>query len=99
MPWHLAGWAQASDIGRVPDGLAIGIRQFLGRSAAMHDASRQAMAQALAAELSPYVAPAPPPHTHPEDYLAAVLAERRRRDELRLAKDAALLARLTGRRV
>ena len=41
--------------------------------------------------------PPPPPQTHPEDYLAAVLAERRRRDELRLARDAALLARLTGR--
>jgi uncharacterized RDD family membrane protein YckC len=99
MPWHLAGWAQASDIGRIPDSLAIGVRQFLGRAPAMHVASRQAMAYALAAELSSYVAPAPPPHTHPEDYLAAVLAERRRRDEVRLAKDAALLARLTGRTV
>ena len=99
MPWHLAGWAQISDIGRIPDGLAIGVRQFLSRAAAMHVDSRQAMAFTLAGELSSYVAPPPPPQTHPEDYLAAVLAERRRRDEIRLAKDAALLARLTHRTV
>jgi uncharacterized RDD family membrane protein YckC len=99
MPWHLAGWAQLSDIGRIPDPLAISVRQFLSRASAMHAPSRQAMAYAMARDVSSYVAPPPPPQTHPEDYLAAVLAERRRRDEIRLAKDAALLARLTGRRV
>jgi uncharacterized RDD family membrane protein YckC len=98
MPWHLAGWAQSCDIGRIPDPLAIGVRQFLSRADAMHLDSRQSMAHAMARDVSAYVSPPPPPHTHPEDYLSAVLAERRRRDGLRLARDAAVLARLTGRR-
>jgi uncharacterized RDD family membrane protein YckC len=99
MPWGLAGWALAADLGRIPDGLAVAVRQFLGRAPSMHLQSRQAMGYRLAQELSSYVAPPPPLHTHPEDFLAAVLAERRRRDEIRLARDAALVARLTGRRV
>jgi uncharacterized RDD family membrane protein YckC len=98
MPWHLAGWAQSADIGRIPDALAISARQFLGRAASMHLPARMAMAQALARDLASYVAPPAPANTHAEHFLSAVLAERRRRDEIRLAREAALLARLTGRR-
>lgn len=98
MPWQLQGWAQVADIGRIPDHLAVSVRQFLGRAPSMHLQPRFAMGYALAGEVQAYVAPAPPPGTPPEHYLAAVLAERRRRDELRLARDAALVARLTGRR-
>jgi uncharacterized RDD family membrane protein YckC len=97
MPWHLVPWAQAADIAPLPDRLAIAVRQFLSRAPSMHLPSRAAMAHGLAAQVSEHVAPAPPPGTHPEAYLAAVLAERRRRDEIRLARDAALVARLTGR--
>ena len=99
MPYELAGWAQLADIGRIPDQLAVGVRQFLGRAPSMHLDARRTMGWALAGELSAYVAPLPPAATHPEAFLAAVLAERRRRDEIRLARDAALVARLTGRRV
>jgi uncharacterized RDD family membrane protein YckC len=98
MPYELVGWAQLSDIGRIPDPLAIGVRQFLSRAPSMHLESRAAMAHAMARDLSSYVAPPPPPGTHPEAYLSAVLAERRRRDSIRLAKEADLLRRLTGRR-
>ncbi len=97
MPYELAGWAQLVDIGRLPDGLAIAVRQFLGRAPSMHPQARAAMGYAMARDLSAFVAPLPPVGTPPEAYLAAVLAERRRRDELRLARDAAFLARLTGR--
>jgi hypothetical protein len=41
-----------------------------------------------------YVAPQPPPGTHPELVLAAVIADRRRRDAIRLQRDAALRRRL-----
>jgi uncharacterized RDD family membrane protein YckC len=99
MPWPLAGWAQAADLGRIPDGLAVAVRQFLSRAPSMHLPSRQAMGLRLAQEISAYVAPQPPVPTYPEEFLAAVLAERRRRDEIRLARDAALVARLTGRRL
>jgi uncharacterized RDD family membrane protein YckC len=97
MPWHLVGWAQVTDIGRIPDALAVSVRQFLGRAPSMHLGARQAMAHSLAGQVAAYVRPPPPVQTHPEDYLAAVLAERRRRDGLRLAREAALVARLTGR--
>jgi uncharacterized RDD family membrane protein YckC len=97
MPYELAGWAQLIDIGRLPDGLAIAVRQFLGRASGMHPGARHSMAVTLAQDISAYVAPHPPAGTPPEAYLAAVLAERRRRDEIRLAREAAYLARLTGR--
>src|SRR5919112_393094 len=50
----------------------------------MSPLSRSGMAAALATEMSGYVAPSPPPGTTPDDYLAAVLAERRTRELRRL---------------
>ena len=44
------------------------------------------MAASVAAELSAHVAPSPPPGTGPEDFLAAVVAERRNREFSRLAQ-------------
>jgi uncharacterized RDD family membrane protein YckC len=99
MPYELAGWAQLADIGRIPDQLAIAVRQFLSRAPTMQHDARRSMGGAMAREVSTYVAPPPPVATHPEAYLSAVLAERRRRDEIRLARDAALVQRLTGRPV
>jgi uncharacterized RDD family membrane protein YckC len=98
MPYELAGWAQLADIGRIPDDLAIGVRQFLSRAPRMHPDARHGMGWSLAAQVGTYVAPPPPVSTPPEAYLSAVLAERRRRDEVRLARDAELVRRLTGRR-
>jgi uncharacterized RDD family membrane protein YckC len=87
MPPRLAGWAAVADIGRLPDGLALAARQFLGRAPALHAESRRGLGVQLARSVSPHVAPAPPSGTHPEDFLAAVLAERRRRDIIRLARE------------
>jgi uncharacterized RDD family membrane protein YckC len=98
MPFELAGWAQLADIGRIPDRQAVAVRQFLSRAPTMQHDARRAMAWSMAGEISGYVAPPPPAATHPEAFLSAVLAERRRRDEIRLARDAAFVARLTGRR-
>ena len=88
MPPELAGWARGADLGRIPDRLAMAVRQFLGRAPALHPSSRQRLGITLAEQINRYVAPAPPAGTHPETYLAAVLAERRRRDELRLMAEA-----------
>lgn len=85
MPPELAGWAKGADIGRIPDGLALAARQFLQRTTRLHPASRQQLGVRLADRLAGYVAPPPPPGVHPERFLAAVLAERRRRDAERLA--------------
>ena len=84
MPPQLAAWAHGIDLGRIPDGLALAVRQFLGRTTRLHPASRQRLGSELAARVARYVAPAPPPGVHPELFLAAVLAERRDRDLARL---------------
>jgi uncharacterized RDD family membrane protein YckC len=87
MPPELAGWAQHADLGRIPDGLALSVRQFLGRAPGLHPASRGRLGAGLASEVSRHVAPPPPAPVDPERYLAAVLAERRRRDLDRLRRE------------
>jgi uncharacterized RDD family membrane protein YckC len=80
MPYELYGWVHGADIRRLPDGLALQARQFLGRADRLHAGSRARLGSELAAEVERYVAPGPPPGTHPERFLAAVLAERRDRE-------------------
>jgi uncharacterized RDD family membrane protein YckC len=94
MPPALAGWAVSADIARLPDGLAMAVRQFLGRAPGLSPASRTAIGADLQAEVLRHVAPPPPAGSHPEMVLAAVIADRRRRDSERLQRDAALRARL-----
>ncbi len=101
MPPYLAGWASSADIARLPDGLALAVRQFLGRAPMLHPASRVELGSRLTAQVQAYVRPLPPPGVHPEQFLAAVIAERRSRDlaveyrrQVRTAADAAVLGRL-----
>ncbi len=94
MPPALAGWAVGADIARLPDGLAMAVRQFLGRAAGLSPASRASMAAELQAEVLRHVAPPPPAGSHPEMVLTAVIADRRRRDGQRLQREAELRARL-----
>jgi uncharacterized RDD family membrane protein YckC len=101
MPPQLAYWAHAADVRRLPDGLALAVRQFLGRTGMLHPASRVQLGTELATEVARYVAPSPPPGTHPEYFLAAVLAERRAREhaaalraDRSAAAESALLQRL-----
>lgn len=82
MPPELAGWATHADVARLPDGLALAVRQFLGRATRLHAASRVDLGTRLVAQVRPFVSPDPPAGTHPEAFLAAVLAERRRRETL-----------------
>ena len=96
MPPALQGWAAHADIARLPDGMALSVRQLLARAPSLHPASRADLALQLARSVAPYVAPPPPPGTAPEDFLAAVLVERRRRDTLRLAREQAARERLAG---
>ena len=98
MPPHLATWATSADIAPLPDGLALAVRQFLDRAPSLNADSRATLGAQLAEQVLTHVAPAPPPGQHPEAVLAAVIAERRRRDEARLARDEALRARLRATR-
>jgi uncharacterized RDD family membrane protein YckC len=81
MPPELAPWAQLADIRPLPAGLALRARQFLGRAAQFPPAARHRLALRIAAQLERHVAPAPPWGTYPEQFIAAVLFERRRRDQ------------------
>lgn len=94
MPPHLVGWAQSADIARLPDGLATTVRTFLPAAFGMDPQARSRMGRTVLDEVMLYVSPAPPPGNHPEYVLAAIIAERRRRDLDRLIRDAALRDRL-----
>jgi uncharacterized RDD family membrane protein YckC len=82
MPPPLVGWAQTLDLSRVPDSLGLAIRQFLGRAAQLDPAARDRVGNQLLMQLASLTSPPPPPGTPGWAFLAAVIAERRRREEL-----------------
>lgn len=84
MPPALARWAAELELSRLSDDLALAGRQFLQRAGQLDPHVRVNMAGSLANEVSRQVSPPAPQGTPPEPYLAAVLAERRRREEVRL---------------
>ena len=94
MPLQLAEWAAGADIARLPDGLAMAVRQFLMRAPLLSPQSRATLGIQLRDEVVAYVSPQPPASAHPELVLAAVIADRRRRDTIRLQRDADLRRRL-----
>lgn len=94
MPWELRAWAETADVRPLPVGLALGARQFFGRIDQITPQSRAVLAARLASQVMPLVAPPPPQGTHPEAFLAAVLATRRDRDAVRLEREADLRRRL-----
>jgi uncharacterized RDD family membrane protein YckC len=94
MPTHLATWAGTADLAPLPDQLAVAVRQFLARAATFDPDVRGRLAERLLAEALPFVSPNPPPGSHAEHVLAAMLAERRRRDAERLDREARLRERL-----
>jgi len=81
LPPQLTGWVQRTDIRPIPDGLALRVRQFLARANSFPPPVRHRLGLRLAAQVERFVAPAPPPGTHSEYFLAAVLFERRRREQ------------------
>ncbi|MDE9367078.1 RDD family protein [Luteipulveratus sp. YIM 133132] len=87
MPPALDGWARRADIAALPDGLALGIRQFLQRAGTLSPAARQSVCQDLLDRTLPLVSPPPPAGAPAEAVLAAVLADRRRRDTERLVRE------------
>lgn len=85
MPPPLAAWAATLDLSRLPDDLALAARGYLGRAPQLRPEARTRMANDLAAAVATYVTPPPPPDAPAWAYLAAVVAERRRRDASRPA--------------
>ncbi|RCG27995.1 RDD family protein [Sphaerisporangium album] len=86
MPPALAAWATTLELSRLPEGLAATARQYLSRLPQLSPQVRHEMGARIASQFAAYVSPPPPPGAPAYAYLAAVLAERRRRTEVRLAR-------------
>ena len=74
---HLHDWLHRTDVTSIPDGLHRRIVQFLAMAPQLGAESRWQRAIELATELNPYVAPAPPEGTFPEQFLSAVIHRQR----------------------
>lgn len=83
-PW-LAAWAASLELSSLSDDMAETVRQYLSRYLYLSPAARYELGTRLAASVYSQVSPPPPVGTPATDYLAAVLAERRRREQARLA--------------
>ncbi|WP_129844137.1 RDD family protein [Streptomyces sp. RFCAC02] len=82
-PW-LAGRYGDADLSQVPEGLWLSVRQYLGRLRQLDPAVAWSMGVRLAGEMATAVGAPPPGAGHPADYLAALVAERQRRDAARI---------------
>ncbi len=84
MPPQLATWAAGLELSGLSDDVALTARQFLSRYRELAPQSREEMARRIASAMAERVSPGPPAGTPATAYLSAVLAERRRREEMRL---------------
>lgn len=84
MPPSLAWWASSLQLSGLNAGQAEVARQFLSRATQLDPQVRQQMAYRIAGDVVSRIAPPPPTGTPPELVLAAVLAERHRRELARL---------------
>jgi uncharacterized RDD family membrane protein YckC len=89
MPPALAAWATTLDLSGLPDDLALASRQFMSRASSLEHDAREQLGGRLVTAVSAAVRPPSPPGTTGWEYLSAVLAERRRREEDRLRRQAA----------
>ncbi|MGW4483445.1 RDD family protein [Amycolatopsis sp. NPDC004368] len=86
MPPGLEGWAAQLDLSRLPDDLALAARQFLNRFHDLRPDAAYALGAGLAQQTAHAIGVAVPPGMPAWAFLSAVLAERRNRDQARLAQ-------------
>lgn len=84
MPPSLAWWASSLQLSGLSGAQAEVARQFLSRATQLDHQLRRQMAHRIAGDVLTRIAPPPPPGAPPELVLAAVLAERHRRELARL---------------
>ena len=85
MPPALAWWAASLQLSGLQPDQAELARQFMSRAHQLDPVLREQMAYRITAEVLAHISPPPPPGTPPQLVLAAVLAERHRRELERLA--------------
>ena len=88
MPPQLAWWAASLQLSGLRPEQAELARQFLSRASQLDPGMRDEMAQRIMSEVVAQISPPPPPGTQPQFVLAAVLAERHRRELARLQQAA-----------
>ncbi|MEO3754376.1 RDD family protein [Streptomyces sp. B6B3] len=79
-PPGLDGRFAELDLSRVPEGLWLAVRQYLGRMRQLDQRVAWSMAVRLCSDLVDRIGTPAPPGIHPVAYLAGVAAERQRRD-------------------
>ncbi len=84
MPPSLTWWASSLQLSGLGPDQAELARQFLSRAAQLDPRIREQMAHRIAGEVVARISPPPPPGVPPQYLLAAVLAERHRRELERL---------------
>jgi len=84
MPPQLAWWASSLQLSGLRPEQAEMARQFLARASQLEPQLRDQMANRIAVDVVAQISPPPPPGTPPQYVLAAVLAERHRRELARL---------------
>ena len=83
---HLADWAARLELGRVPQELLTAARHFVQRRDGLLLHPRTSIAHDLAQQIYARISPPPPETLEPEDFLIAVVAERRRRELARVSR-------------
>lgn len=96
MPPQLAWWARSLELSMLSDELAMTARQYLARFWELRPEVRDSLGERIASQVVEVISPPPPPGVRPEILLSAVLAERRHRDEWRLAQRRARRMRRLG---
>lgn len=84
MPPALAWWAHSLELSGLGPQQAEMARQFLARASELAPAVRHEMGYRIAADVVSRISPPPPAGAPPQEVLAAVLAERHRRELARL---------------
>jgi hypothetical protein len=84
MPPALAWWASSLQLSGLRPETAQMARQFLSRQMQLNPQVRDQMAYRITADVVAQISPPPPPGVPPHYVLAAVLAERHRRELMRL---------------
>ena len=84
MPPALATWASTLQLSGLKPETAQLARQFLSRATQLHPQVRDQMAYRITSDVAAQISPPPPPGVPPQYVLAAVLAERHRRELIRL---------------
>jgi uncharacterized RDD family membrane protein YckC len=84
IPDQLSAWTAQLELSGLSDELVTAARHLVQRSTGLSGYPRDQLANDLARQVAARTAPPPPTHLPPLEFLAAVVAERRRRERSRM---------------